>query len=68
MSSQLEDAKEKKVKELEEYRLESFTKLLGEGWPLDDIVALFDSDKSVAELRNLLENGCSKELAVKILL
>lgn len=68
MSSQLEDAKGKKVKELEDYRLESFNKLMGDDWPMDDIVALFESNKSVADLRNLLENGCSKELAIRILL
>ncbi len=68
MSSQLEDSKEKKVKQLEDYRLESFNKLMGNDWPIDDIVALIESEKSVADLRNLLENGCSKELAIKILL
>jgi len=62
------DKKLQEVKEIHGFKFDNFVKLLGPDWPLDDILALVDSEVYHGELKNLLENGCSKELAVKILL
>ena len=62
------DKKEREKEQLYNYRLERFIELLGEDWPLDDIVVLMENKIDYHDLRRLLEAGCKKDLAVKILL
>lgn len=62
------DKKEQEVENMYQFKFDNFTKLLGEGWPLDDIHALVNTEVYHGDLKNLLDSGCSKELAVKILL
>ena len=62
------DKKTKEVQNIYNYKFDNFVKVLGPDWPLDDIRALIDSDVYYGDLKNLLDSGCSKELAVEILL
>lgn len=62
------DRKSKEVENIYNHKFDNYLKILGPDWPLDDIRSLIDSDVYYGDLENLLENGCSKELAVKILL
>jgi hypothetical protein len=56
------------IDEVNSFKFVNFVKILGPDWPLDDIHALIDSEIYHGDLKNLLERGCSKELALKILL
>lgn len=62
------DKKQEEVENLFTYKFDCFVKLLGPDWPLDDIHALTESDTYHGDLKSLLDNGCSKELAIRILL
>lgn len=62
------DKKQEEAEKLYNFKFDNFTKLLGPDWPVDDIRALAESEIYDGELKDLLENGCSKELAVRILL
>jgi hypothetical protein len=67
-ASNVSDKKTKEVEDMFQFKFDNFVKLLGPDWPLDDIHALVNSDVYHGDLKDLLESGCSKELAVKILL
>lgn len=60
--------KEREMEQLKSHRMKQFVKLLGPAWNIDDIMALVDSSASHHDLESLLQNGCPKHLAVKILL
>ncbi len=62
------DHKTKEVENIYKFKFDNFVKVLGPDWPLDDIRALIDSDVYYGDLQGMLENGCSKELAIEILL
>lgn len=64
----LSDKKEKEIEQLHDYIFENFSRLLGKDWPLGDIKSLMDANVDHRELKSLLDNGCSKELALRILL
>jgi hypothetical protein len=49
-----------------EHRRRNFRRLLGDDCENEIIIKLIEEDVDYHELEKLLENGCSKELAVKI--
>jgi regulatory protein YycI of two-component signal transduction system YycFG len=67
-SSTNTDKKSRDKDQLYKNKFDNFVKILGPNWPLDDIRALVESDVYHGDLTKFLENGCSKELAVSILL
>ncbi len=62
------DKKQQEVEDMYQFKFDNFVKLLGLDWPLDDIHALVNSDVYHGDLKDLLERGCKKETAIKILL
>lgn len=62
------DRKTQEVEAVYNNKFDRFVEILGPDWPLDDIRALVESDVYHGDLKKYLENGCSKELAVSILL
>jgi hypothetical protein len=67
-STNVSDKKTKEVEDMYQFKFDNFVKLLVPYWPLDDIHVLVNSDVYHGDLKNLLDQGCSKELSVKILL
>lgn len=71
MSSKSETVKSKReieAENLHNYTVERFQELLGKNWPLGDIVSLINAEVDYYDLQNLLERGCPKETAIRILL
>lgn len=69
MSSEAVEELDKKAREaidLYNFRIEVFERILGKDWPKDDIFSLANSNASYHELEDHLKNGCTKELAVRI--
>lgn len=67
-SKTIEKKLEKDKEELHKFMFSNFSEILGEDWSIDDINALIEAGVSRHDLEKLLQQGCSKELAVKILL
>ncbi len=53
---------------LYENRVYRFKDILGREWPKEQINALVDSTVDYHDLEELVKNGCSPELAIKILI
>ena len=51
-----------------EHRRRNFRRLLGDDWEENSIIELISEDIDYHVLEDLLNNGCSKELAVQIIL
>ena len=62
------DKKTMETENLYKYKFDNFVRVLGPDWPLDDIHALVESDVWYGDLEKFLEQGCSKENAIRILL
>jgi hypothetical protein len=61
------DRKGKEKQNMLAFKIDMFVDQLGEDWPLDDIYSMIERGIDWHDLQNLLEAGCEKELAIKIL-
>lgn len=59
--------KSKELDNLEQNMRRNFRELLGQDWPADDIEILVRSNVDHHDLKKLINSGCAKEVAIKIL-
>jgi hypothetical protein len=57
----------KELSQLQEHKLYNFVRLLGDEYSIDVLEGLIENQIDYHELENLLEKGCSKDLAIEIL-